>query len=84
MNDSLELASTEDLVDELFRRHDYGVVCAGRPSKDGSENEWLLRWSGPVHACMGAAMHMTASLTKKMSDASENVNEVAGDEEDAE
>jgi len=84
MSESLEFVTTDELVDEMFRRHDYGVVCAGRPAKDGSHNEWLLRWSGPVHACIGAATHIAASLTKVMSDATENVNEVAGDEEDAE
>ena len=84
MNESLELVSTDDLVDEIFRRHDYGVVCAGRPAKDGFRNEWLLRWSGPVHACIGVATHMAASLTKAMSEASENITEVAGDEEDSE
>ena len=62
----LELASTNDLVNEIFRRHSYAIVCAGRPSKDGSEGEWLLRWSGPAHACLGASNHMSASLITAM------------------
>ena len=71
----LELVSTKALVDELFRRHDYGVVCVGRLTKEGDKTGWLLRWSGPVHACIGAALHMTVSLTKMMVDAGKNVAE---------
>ena len=73
----LELVSTKDLVDEIFRRHAYGIVCAGRAEMSGPGNEWLLRWSGPVHACIGAAAHMVTSLTKALVDASKNVT---GDE----
>jgi len=71
----LELVSTKDLVDEIFRRYAYAVVCAGRPEMGGPGSEWLLRWSGPVHACTGVAMHMVAALTQAMQQAGKVVAE---------
>ena len=77
---SLELVSTKDLVDEIFRRHGYGIVCAGRVAKDGGETEWLLRWSGSAHACIGAASHMASALTKAMVDGSKVAEGEEGDD----
>jgi len=61
MND-LELVSTQDLVEEIFRRHEYSLVCGGGPSKDGSEGRWLFRWKGSSHSCLGATTHMATVL----------------------
>lgn len=75
----LELVSTKDLADEILRRHDWGVICAGRAAKHGAGNDWLLLWSGPAHACIGMMTHVAASLTKTMADAGKNTIEEPGD-----
>ena len=74
----LKLVATKDLVDEVFRRHDYGIVCAGR-LVNGAYAEFLIRIHGPVHACLGAATHMQASLTALAADSSKEMFTKEGD-----
>jgi hypothetical protein len=62
----LELASTDELVFELLKRHDHGLIVgmrivSGQP--DGNGNSTILRrWKGNSHCCAGLAHDITMDI----------------------
>lgn len=55
--DTLELATTEELVAELTKRFDTGFLFLRRNEKPGVEHQSLLL-TGDMYACLGMADHL--------------------------
>jgi len=52
----LELVATDDLIDEVLRRVDHGIVGLLQAGTHGEDTfTCLRRWTGNSHACMGLA-----------------------------
>ena len=64
MTSQLELATTDELMDELMRRHQVSVFLALKPPKDQNKGgmDYWFRYAGGVHACVG----LMADLTNRM------------------
>ena len=53
-NEELAWVSTDDLVDEVLRRCEQGVVIFRRKTNDG-QTEVVRSWHGELHTCIGLA-----------------------------
>ena len=63
MNNDLSLCTTGELIDELFRRSDNGVVCLSSDREiEGSVEDRTIgvcaNWSGSLMACVGLCEHV--------------------------
>ena len=60
MQDDLELASTDDLVEELLRRHDSSVILLAKNAGSGrpEQSTFLSAFDG----CVFTAIGMTSSM----------------------
>jgi hypothetical protein len=64
---NLELAATDDLVAELFRRHEAALVMLGRMAEDrGDMDEVKIYRKGGVVAALGMAEYAKACVTQKI------------------
>lgn len=54
MSKNLELAQTEELLEELGNRYDH-VIFMGVANRTKTEIGVGRRWSGDVHVCIGLA-----------------------------
>jgi hypothetical protein len=62
----LELASTDELVAELKRRHSAVLVVAERQSRETGYDESSVIFSGGTNAAMGMAMRARVVLSQIM------------------
>jgi hypothetical protein len=56
----LELASDEQLLTELQRRHTSAVFAGDKDDKDATQ--FALRWLGNKHTCLGLAASLVRTL----------------------
>lgn len=65
----IELLPTDDLLAELFRRHDHAVFTGmqKRTADDGpvTEVEVMRDWKGNAHATAGLALHTAIRILLK-------------------
>jgi hypothetical protein len=72
----LSLAPTDDLVGELVRRHDYGVVAIVREGEHGEGTFTVRRrWFGKEHACVGVAMDLVHYILRGVHDTKEPISD---------
>lgn len=58
---NITLVPTDELIAELFRRHDASVVLVWRDRTD-EKSEYLFRWHGGSIPCLGLAIAATAEI----------------------
>ena len=68
----LELVSTDDLIDEVFRRADHGIIGLLQVGTHGDESfTCWRRWKGNSHTCMGLATDATGAIMASLRDCEE-------------
>lgn len=64
----LEFIDTDDLIDELDKRHDAFVTSSIRKSANADEEDlYKFTHSGSLHFCLGLAVDMAEELKMKLS-----------------
>jgi len=80
MKVDLELASTNALIEELFKRFDT-VVFAGCQLRTDDEQQMHRHWQGNHIACVGLAEFIKVKVIDELEDALEPADELETDSE---
>ncbi len=62
----LELISTDDLIDELFNRHDHGAIVLMKTDAKPDMNLYLRRWDGNYHTIVGLLFDTSQYIMEDM------------------
>lgn len=66
----LELATTDELIEELCRRCSVAAVAMIRPAEGNGDNEFVIRYSGGAAACLGILTLMRRQVIRSFEDES--------------
>ena len=78
----LDFISTDDLIDELFNRHDHGAVVLMKTDAKPDMNLMERRWKGNSHTVVGMLFDTSQIIMEDMHerDCDEN-GEITGEDE---
>jgi len=71
----LELTPTDDLIDELFRRHSAVLIVRQMPVKTTNQDDTLIDYCGGLNTAIGMATRASGVLTAKAARSMEETDE---------
>ncbi len=70
---SLEFMSTIDLIEELLKRADHGIISLLK-EKDNDHHQIARRWKGNSHMCSGLCNDLSRSILIDLSKNSRKID----------